>query len=581
MSKLTEFIKHFSKVNYDAFMLNTQDEFLDEFTPKHLNRLKLLTGFSGSNGIAIISKNQQAFFTDGRYLLQAKQELDSNFKIYDLQQTSINNWITKNLPAKTKIAYDSRCFTSTQIIKIAKKIHEYDIKLYRLSKNPITIKSSDNIKTIEIFPKELSGIESKEKIKQNKLLNIITGKQAFFTCDTASICWLLNIRGSDTLYSPLVHSYFLYNKRESFLFCALNKVTPELKKHLKSLNTNIIALDNFIDFGLICKKHKIKQVFLDPNSVSYFFYRELQKHDIKIIKSKDPIIAQKAVKNDIEIKGIKKAHLFDGIAKTKFLFWLDQQKSNHSLNEISIANKLLEFRKEQKDFLYPSFNTISAFAENGAIIHYKASDKTNKKLDKDSLLLLDSGGQYKFGTTDVTRTIAIGKNIKPEYIRDYTLVLKGQIALATAIFPKNTTGAQLDILARQYLWQDYKDYEHGTGHGVGHFLNVHEGPQNIGKYSNQTNLEAGMVLSNEPGIYIKDQYGIRLENIILVRPESENFLSFETLTLIPFEKNLIDFSILTKREKIWLNCYNKKLHDNLSPYLDDKMTQWLLDKAPI
>ena len=581
MSKLTEFIKNFSKVNYDAFILNSQDEFLDEFTPDHLNRLKSLTGFTGSNGIAIITKNQQVFFTDGRYLLQAKQELDSRFKIYDLQQASITSWITKNIPAKTKIAYDSRCFTSNQIIKIAKKIHEYDIKLYRLSKNPIAIKEPSNVSNITLFNQELSGIDSKEKIKKNKLLNILTGKQAFFTCDTASICWLLNIRGADTLYSPLIHSYFLYNKRESFLFCELSKVTQELEKYLKSINVKVIELNNFIDFGIICKKNKIKQVCLDPNSVSYFFYRELQKHDIKIIKSKDPIIAQKAIKNDTEIKGIKKAHLFDGVSKTKFLFWLDQAKNKSSLSEISIAEKLLEFRKQQKDFLYPSFNTISAFAENGAIIHYNANHKTNKKLDKNSLLLIDSGGQYKFGTTDVTRTIAIGTDINPEHIRDYTLVLKGQIALATAIFPKNTTGAQLDILARQYLWQDYKDYEHGTGHGVGHFLNVHEGPQNIGKHSNQTNLEEGMVLSNEPGIYIKDQYGIRLENIILVCPESENFLSFETLTLVPFEKNLIDFSILTKREKIWLNCYNKKLHDNLSPYLDDKMKKWLLDKAPI
>ena len=579
MSKLNEFLKTFSKVNYDAFMVNSQDEFLDEFTPNHLNRLKLLTGFSGSNGIAIIAPDKKAFFTDGRYLLQAKKELDKDFEIYDVQQISLPNWIINNFKANSRIAYDSRSFTSTQIIKLAKKIQEYEIKLYRLSKSPINSLKTENIAKIEIFAQEFCGIDSKSKIKQNNILDRLTGKQAFFTCDTASICWLLNIRGQDTLYSPLIHSYFIYNKRASFLFCDKEKIDTEVTNYLKQINVTILPLSKFTDFGSICKNHKIKQVYLDPNHVNYFSYRELQKQDIKIVKVKDPIIAQKAIKNQTEISGIKKAHLLDGIAKTKFLYWLDQHNDKKLLSELSLAKKLLEFRKEHKEFLYPSFNTISAFAENGAIIHYNANKKSNKNLDKSSLFLMDSGGQYKFGTTDITRTIAIGTEIKSAHIRNYTLVLKGQIALATAIFPKNTTGGQLDILARQYLWQDYKDYEHGTGHGVGHFLNVHEGPQNISKSSYQNALKAGMILSNEPGIYIRDQYGIRLENIILVKEESENFLSFETLTLVPFEEKLIDFSILTKREKMWLTCYNKKLHDRLSEHLDSDIKEWLITKT--
>jgi Xaa-Pro aminopeptidase len=362
------------------------------------------------------------------------------------------------------------------------------------------------------------------------------------------------------------------------LFCDPKKITKELADYFDILNVKIIDLAKINDFGNICKQNKIKQVFLDPNYVSYFFYRELKKHEIKIIKMQDPIIAQKALKNSVEISGIKKAHLLDGIAKTKFLFWLEHHPKPHQLDELQIANKLLEFRKENADFIYPSFSTIAAFAENGAIIHYNPTIETNRKFDIDSLLLLDSGGQYKFGTTDVTRTIAIGTNIKPEQIRDYTLTLKGQIALATAIFPANITGSQLDVLARQYLWQDYKDYQHGTGHGVGHFLNVHEGPHNIGKSFNPTILQAGMITSNEPGIYIDGKYGIRLENIILVKEEVNNFLSFETLTLVPYDDRLIDFTLLTKREKTWLSCYNKKLNNLMSDYLEEPVKSWLNKK---
>ena len=271
MAKLDEFIAHFTKANYAAFMLNSQGEFLDEFTPDHLNRLKELTNFSGSNGIAIISKDHQVFFTDGRYLTQAKQQLDQRFKIYDLHQESITQWIINNIDPNSRIAYDSRSFTSSKIIKLSKTLQEYNIKLYHLSKSPITMQQPQNESEITIFTKEFAGLDHKEKIKQNKLLNILTGKQSFFTCDTASICWLLNIRGADVPYTPLIHAYFIYNKRSSLLFCNPKKITNKLANYFKELNVKIIDIAKISDFGNICKEHKIKQIFLDPNYVTLAF----------------------------------------------------------------------------------------------------------------------------------------------------------------------------------------------------------------------------------------------------------------------------------------------------------------------
>lgn len=583
MSNLNQFLKYIKEVNFDAFMLNSGDEYLDEFTPSHFNRLELLTGFTGSNGIAIISGKIKAFFTDGRYLAQAEQQLDNDFRIFDLGKISIQKWIAKNFASKSKIAYDSRAFTVTQIRKINKFLQDYDIKLYRVAENPIdslfNIQEPDNInrtyQKIEILEEEYSALSTKEKIKDNRLLSNLTGKQGFFTCDTASICWILNIRGKDVQYSPLLHSYFLYNKRLSFLFCDPRKLTDQHQKYFAELKVEVVDIKKYYDFANICKTNKIKQIFLDPNHVSYYFYSVLTKQQIDIVKVSDPVIAQKSIKNNIEILGARKAHILDGVAKTKFLYWLSNQKELSQLDEISLSEKLLSFRQENQEFCYPSFNTISAFAENASIIHYNADQYSNQKLDKSGLLLIDSGGQYKCGTTDITRVVAIGDNIKTEYIRNYTLVLKGHIALAMAVFPEKTSGIQLDILARQYLWQEFKDFEHGTGHGVGSFLNVHEGPQNISKNYNGVSLKAGMILSNEPGIYIKDEYGIRIENLMLVNKEACGFLSFETISLVPLEKKLIDFSLLTNREKNWLRNYHQKIYDKLSPHLPPEIQSWL------
>ncbi len=569
------------KNSFSAFMINTRDEFLDEFVPPHLARMEWLTGFTGSNGIAVISKDIKCFFTDGRYLIQAKKELPDEFTIMDISKISIPKWIAKNFAAGDKIAYDPRCFTANFIRKIKKVIRSFEIKLYRTIENPVDgiwQRDFPAAQPIKLLSDEQAGISTKNKLRELKFFDDMTGKQGYLTCDTASICWLLNIRAHDSEYTPILHSYLLYNKRQSFLYCDPSKVTAEAKEYFASLKVTILDLSELVQFATNCKEHKIKQVFLDTLFVNYFFFSELKNKHIDIIKVADPVIAAKAVKNSVEINGSKHAHLLDGAAKTKFLFWLEQNKANDNLDELAIVEKLHAFRKSHKEFLYPSFNTISAFAENGAVIHYKPTANSNKKFDKNSLLLVDSGGQYADGTTDITRTILIGDQAQPEQKRNFTLVLKGHISLATAIFPKGTTGCQLDILARQFLWQDLKDYEHGTGHGIGCFLNVHEGPQNLSKAAVNVSLQPGMILSNEPGIYIEDKYGIRLENVLLVKEESENFLRFETISLAPIDENLVDFTLLEDKEKAWLRNYHQKILDNLAN-LSSEERHWVESKV--
>ena len=581
MSNLQDFLQLLKKSKFDGYLLNASDEYLDEFVPKHLQRLKWLTGFSGSNGFAIISEKYKAFFTDGRYLTQAKYELDAEFEIYNLAEIAPHKWLAKHLPDNFKLAYDPRCFVASEIRNIKKFVTEYAIKLYRSNDNlidEIWQRTPDNKHQAEIIADDFSGKNSKDKIKELKFLQEITGKQAYLTCDSATINWLLNLRAKDTEFTPLLHCYFLYNKKNSFLYVDKTKISEEVKQYLSKLNINILSFTEIRDFVNLCNKSKIKIVNLDPYFVSYFFYGELKKHNITINKISDPIIKAKAIKNNIEIEHIKYCHILDGVAKTKFLFWLEQQEHNPKLDEILASEKLLEFRKTHKEFLFPSFNTISAYGENGAIIHYNASTKTNKNFKDANLYLVDSGGQYQFGTTDITRTIAFKKQATKEQKRNFTLVLKGHIALAQAIFPEKTKGYQLDILARKFLWQDNKDYAHGTGHGIGCYLNVHEGPHSISKSSVGNQLKENMLVTNEPGFYLENNYGIRIENVVLIQKNAENNLFFETISLVPLDENLISVELLDDAEKLWLKHYHQDIFLKIADKLNQLEVNWLKEK---
>ena len=536
------------KQKIDYFLLPNSDEFFSEYLPENQKKIQYLTGFTGSNAYIIFGQKKSYFFTDGRYILQAKNEINlDEFEIINIAEKSLPIWLEENLGGGKNLAIDPK-LSSINFVNLVKRIVP---KLVLLESNPVDEIWKERPLQLEktIFPceKKISGLDSSSKIKQ-----VLQNLEADVMIITRSenLCWLLNIRGCDIEFSPLLLVYGALFKN--------GKV--ELFEAKKGNEENLPSLSDLIK---LMKSKSVKKIQIDANTTNYWLYQLLQKNNFGIILKNCPIELLKSVKNKVEIKGAIKAHEADGLALTKFLYWLESSiKNGEEIDEIKAEEKLLEFRRENPNFLYPSFASISGFASNGAVIHYRASKKTNKKFNKNSLYLIDSGGQY-FGeymaTTDVTRTVAIGKPSK-EMIEDFTRVLKGHIAIARAKFPRGTTGAQLDVLARFHLWQAGKDYDHGTGHGVGSFLSVHEGPCGISKRAHQE-LKEGMILSNEPGFYKEGEYGIRIENLMLVKKYNEKFLCFQTLTLAPIDINLVDVKMLTYPEKKWLQEYHSQIFD--------------------
>lgn len=532
--------------NLDGFLIFSTDEFQNEYVPEYYNRLKYVTNFSGSHGIALITLSNLHFFTDGRYILQARKELLSDFIIQDIQQ-----FYQLRLP--DKIGYDPKLISISNFNKLKTlNLISCENLIDKIWHNkPKTPKSK-----IFNYPLKYAGETSNSKLA--KILNYITFKKidALIITDPSNICWLLNIRANDVEYNPLLLSYAIIYKEGKL------EIFSNHPKHKK-----------LIEFPAALKLLHHQKIQLDPDSTSIY----IKDHFNNAILEEDPCIKAKACKNIIEQKQSIKIHLLDGIALTKALFWIKKNYKKHNITELSIVDKLLQLRSQNKNFLYPSFATIAGFKDNAAIIHYKPTLETNKIISDNGLLLLDSGGQYLGGTTDITRTILIGKATL-EQKRNFTLVLKGHIALAKAIFPKGISGSNLDILARQFLWSEHKDYAHGTGHGVGNCLSVHEGPQRINRI-NDCILEAGMLISNEPGYYKNNEYGIRLENILLVKEQKDGYLYFETLSLAPIDNKLIIIGMLTQEEKIWLNKYHEKIYNKLSLYLTTEEKKWLKTKT--
>ena len=423
-------------------------------------------------------------------------------------------------------------------------------------------KKYNNTKKFYILPEKVTG--QNYKIKINKLTNILIGKKVDlqFTSASENIAWLLNIRGEDSDFTPLPNSYLIINSNKKIkLFCDLKKINSTFKKKFKNIEIIDIKHTN-----LFLSKVKNKQILIDASSCSIYFESILKKNN-KIVEFIDPIYFLKSIKSKVEINNIIKSHIFDGAALTKFLIWLKKNYKKINLNEISAQNKLLKFRKKNKSFRSLSFPTISGSGPNGAIIHYKATKKTNRKLERGDIYLVDSGGQYNFGTTDVTRTISLGNN--NQRIKEiFTRVLKGHIAVASYKLNKNTCGAEIDFVARKPLKDINLDYKHGTGHGVGYFLNVHEGPQAISK-NNKVNFKEGMIVSNEPGYYEEGNFGIRIENLVRVKKNKKGY-SFCNLTMAPIDKSLINKSILKKEELNWLNNYHKEVFKNLKNFMNSK-----------
>lgn len=570
------------KSKLDYFILPNNDEFNNEYLPESAKRIEFITKFNGSNAIVIFGSKKSYFFTDGRYLLQAKNQLDlKEFEILDLAQISILKWLSNNVKANQKIAIDPKLHSVSQVRVIKNHIEAKGSNLVVLKDNlidQIWQNKPESPKTpVFILDQKFSGDSAKNKI--SKLTDKIEeNADALFLNFAPSINWLLNIRGSDVDYSPLALCYALiYKDCQIDLFIESSRLSKEVKIFFKKNKINIVEPSD-IEKHFKLRAKNLKNIQIDPTIMNFFSYEILSKNKFNIIEKTDPILALKAIKNKVEIANNIKAHEKDGLALTRFLFWLEK---NQNIDEISAAKKLLEFRQIDKDFFYPSFETISSFGSNGAIIHYRVDEKSNKKFGKNNLYLLDSGGQYFQGTTDVTRTILIG-NAKKEHIANFTRVLKGHIAIARTKFPQGTSGESLDILARYHLWQDFKDYAHGTGHGVGQFLSVHEFPPSISKRNNNTILEEGMILSNEPGYYENGKYGIRIENLMLVvKSKNKDFLQFKTLTLAPIDPRLIDFKMLTYPEKKWLYEYHLEIFKKFAKKLSKEEKLWLQEFAQI
>lgn len=557
-------------LNLDAFFVPKADMFSGEEVPPEEERLKFISNFTGSAGCALISSKsnlKSAIFSDGRYQLQMKNEVDSKyFDLFNGGFIEASNFLTKNSHILKKIGIDPWLITVDQ--------HSYfkDINnnLIFLEKNLIDQIWLDkpNQKQSEKFELDIKYAGEDRYSKIERLTKVIKDNKFDFYIlfNPMGVCWLLNIRAMDLKHTPVLRSFCIISKLGEVFVFTKNKI----KKSFLSTTKNIYFND-FKELPSFLKKHSNCRILFDPRVLPLKIYDLINKNQIKYRKITCPVDKFKTIKNLNEIRGFKSAHLKDGLALLKLLFWFEKNISSKQLNEISISEKLLEIRSSDQTFICESFSTISAFGSSGAIIHYKASKFSNKTINKDGLYLIDTGAHYLDGTTDVTRTLLVGK-ADEDMINNYTLVLKGHIAIASAIFPKNTKGRELDSLARVALWFEGKDYAHGTGHGVGFVLSVHEGPISISR-SSQKIIEPGMIISNEPGYYKDNHYGIRIENLELVsekiiKGSNTDFLCFENLTRVPLETKLIDKSKLTDFEIDWVNNYHKKVYEDLSKLIN-------------
>ena len=557
--EVKELRKKFKKYDIDGYVIPKNDDYFTEYSK--INRLKIISNFSGSAGLAVILNDKNYLFTDGRYTIQSEMESGKHFKIIGYEKI-INCNLFKNL----KLGLDPKLFTHNQIKKYFLKHN----KVKFLSNNLI-----DEIKTQKVkndipffsLKDEIIGENSKSKI--NKIINYLKKNKAdnLFVTAPENIAWILNIRGGDGPNSPIPNSRLIINKSKKILLVTEPQKTKKLIKD-KIIKKNQFVLTSDLPKEILALDGKN---FIIDNKSCSIFYENIIKSKFKIIKKEDPTYLLKAIKNNTEIDNMIKSHVIDGVALTKFIYWI-KKINKKKITEVDAQIKLEKFRKKSKNYLYPSFETIAGSGKNGAIVHYRAKNGSCRTITKSDIFLCDSGGQYKYGTTDVTRTICF-TNQKTSIKNIYTKVLKGHIAVANTDLRVNNTGIKIDKRARKYLNESKLDYAHGTGHGVGFFLNVHEGPQSISKL-NKVKIQEGMILSNEPGYYKKGSYGIRIENLVYVK-KIKNKICFKNLTLAPIEKDLINFNLLTKLEKNYLFKYHLDVYSKLSKYLSLNERKWL------
>lgn len=581
LSRVNAIREWLTQHNIDALLIPHEDEYLGEYVPAHNERLHWLTGFTGSAGAAVITQDKAAIFVDGRYTVQVTKQVPNElFEYRHLIEEPALDWIQDNLTANASVAIDPRMHSSAWLDMAQAKLAG-KLELNILSSNPIDELWHDRpapvVSDVRLMPTEAVGQSSESKRKEIAQLVAKAGADSAVITALDSICWLLNVRGLDVSRLPVLLSHAILHADSSVeYFLDPARLPAEFSEHVgtgvtvhhpEALQSRLEAMSG-------------KKVLLDPAISNAWFKLVLQNAGASVIAAADPCLMPKAAKNEVEITGMKACHIRDGVAMSKFLCWLDAEVAAGNLHdEATLADRLEAFRKEDPTLMDLSFDTISAAGGNAAMCHYNHENQPEPgKLELNTLYLVDSGGQYLDGTTDITRTIAIGQP-SAEMIKQFTLALKGHIGVARARFPKGTRGYQIDTLARQHLWAEGYDYDHGTGHGVGHFLSVHEGPASISKKQIDVPLTEGMVLSNEPGYYRADAFGIRIENLELVveTPTNGDFpvLSFESLTRCPIDKRNINVDMLTRPELAWLNDYHQKVWEQISPLVEGEVKEWL------
>ena len=578
--RLAALRKELKARDLDGFVIPLTDEHQSEYVADGAQRLAWISGFTGSFGSAIVLMDKAAVFTDGRYTLQIEAQVDGGlFERCHFKKQPPKEWLSGNLTEGMRIGYDPFLHTTGWVTEFSEALVFKGAELVAVEINPVDAvwldRPGEPNRPVVIHGLEFTGQESADK--RARLAGELRDQGADAVILTAldSIAWLFNMRSADVLHTPVSLAYaVLGSDGHGVLFLDESKVTDALRQGLGNQVT-IRPKSGFIDH---LGGFQGRTVVADPATASAAVFAALETAGARIRRADDPCSLPKAIKNETELEGARRAHVRDGVAVSRFLKWFAEEAPKGGLSEIAAADKLLWFRKQGEHYRDTSFSTISGAGPNGAIIHYRASRETNRRIEPGMVYLIDSGAQYLDGTTDITRTLAVGE-VGDEPKDRFTRVLKGHITLGSAIFPEGTTGSQLDALARQPLWQAGLDYDHGTGHGVGSYLAVHEGPGRIAPWPNTIALRPGMIFSNEPGYYKAGAYGIRIENLVYVRqvdsPGERQMLGFRELTLAPIERNLMALPLLDQRELDWLNSYHARVREEIAPLLDGSDREWL------
>jgi Xaa-Pro aminopeptidase len=573
------------KAGVSACIIPGTDPHAGEYIAEYWKEREWISGFDGSAGTAVVSLEKAGLWTDSRYFLQAADQLaDTGLELMKLglpETLDIIPWLASELKAGDKVGVNAQMFSINGFAAMKAELKLSDIELVSIDllAQVWTDRPALPLQPFFVFDVKYAGKSATEKLHELRAEMKKARADVFVMSALDDIAWLFNIRGNDVDYNPVTIAYALVDDEMATLFIAPEKVTPVTRQYLKGEGVSVAAyLDIYDALKAIPASNA---VLVDGAKLNQSLFEAIPSV-CSIRNTMSPVFKLKSIKNDVEMAGYRRAMVKDGVALTRFFKWLEENLKSGKLTETSIDKKLYEFRSKQENFIGESFGTIAGFGPHGAIVHYSATEESASTLKPDNIFLLDSGGQYLDGTTDITRTIILGTPTVQQKI-DFTLVLKGHIALTTAVFPAGTRGSQLDILARKAMWDLGLNYGHGTGHGVGHFLNVHEGPQSIRAEENPVVLQPGMFMSNEPGLYRTGQYGIRTENLVHIVPAMKTdfgqFLKFDTITLCPIDQVLIDVDLMTDEEILWLNDYHKKVYEAIAPKLEEDEREWLSRKC--